>query len=316
MSTYIIQRVLLMVPVLLMATMISFGLIFILPGDPALMILGDQAAGDRQAYEATRRQLGLDRPLPIQYADWLRKTLTGDLGTSIRDKQPVAYGIAERLGVTLQLAAMSMGAALLIAIPAGIVSALRPNSVWDIGASLFSFVGLAMPNFWLGILLIYWLAVVARLLPASGYVAPDVDPVQNLVRMVMPTIALGTGLSAVLMRQVRSAMLEVLHQDYITTARAKGLSERLIHFRHAFRNSLIPVVTVVGLQVGTLFGGAVITETIFSVPGIGRWAVESIATRDFPVVQAVSLVMALGVLFSNLVADIAYAYIDPRIRYR
>jgi peptide/nickel transport system permease protein len=316
MSTYILQRILQMVPVLVLATIMSFGLIFILPGDPALLILGDQLASDRQAYEAVRKELGLDRPLPVQYVDWLGKTLRGDLGISTRNKQPVSEGMLERLPVTLQLTAMGMLLGLAVSLPAGIISALKPNSIWDVGASLFSFLGVAIPHFWLGILLIYVLAVVARILPPSGYVAFTVDPAANLTRMIMPTLTLGLGLSALLMRQVRSALLEVLQQDYITTARAKGLNARLVTLRHALKNGLIPVVTVVGLQIGALFGGAVITESIFSVPGIGRWAVDSIQTRDFPVVQAVSLVMAVGVLFSNLVADIAYAYIDPRIRYR
>lgn len=316
MTTYVIQRVLQMVPVLLLATVISFSLIFVLPGDPALLILGDQLASDRQAYEAVRREMGLDRPIPVQYLDWLGKTARGDFGISTRNKQPVLDGIKERIPVTLQLTAMGMLLALAVSLPAGIISALRPNSPWDIGASLFSFLGVAVPHFWLGILLIYFLAVVYRLLPPSGFVPLGDDPGANLTRMIMPTLTLGLGLSAILMRQVRSALLEVLQQDYIVTARAKGLSARLVTLRHALKNGLIPVVTVVGLQLGALFGGAVITESIFSVPGIGRWAVDSIQMRDFPVVQAISLVMAVGVLVSNLVADVAYAYIDPRIRYR
>lgn len=305
-----------MVPVLLLATVISFSLIFVLPGDPALLILGDQLASDRQAYEAVRREMGLDRPIPVQYLDWLGRTARGDFGISTRNKQPVLDGIKERIPVTLQLTAMGMLLALAVSLPAGIISALRPNSPWDIGASLFSFLGVAVPHFWLGILLIYFLAVVYRLLPPSGFVPLGDDPGANLTRMIMPTLTLGLGLSAILMRQVRSALLEVLQQDYIVTARAKGLSARLVTLRHALKNGLIPVVTVVGLQLGALFGGAVITESIFSVPGIGRWAVDSIQMRDFPVVQAISLVMAVGVLVSNLVADVAYAYIDPRIRYR
>ncbi len=316
MTTYVIQRVLQMVPVLLLATVISFSLIFVLPGDPALLILGDQLASDRQAYEAVRREMGLDRPIPVQYLDWLGRTARGDFGISTRNKQPVLDGIKERIPVTLQLTAMGMLLALAVSLPAGIISALRPNSPWDIGASLFSFLGVAVPHFWLGILLIYFLAVVYRLLPPSGFVPLGDDPGANLTRMIMPTLTLGLGLSAILMRQVRSALLEVLQQDYIVTARAKGLSARLVTLRHALKNGLIPVVTVVGLQLGALFGGAVITESIFSVPGIGRWAVDSIQMRDFPVVQAISLVMAVGVLVSNLVADVAYAYIDPRIRYR
>lgn len=316
MTTYIAQRVLQMVPVLMLATIISFGLIFVLPGDPALLILGDRLASDRQAYETVRKELGLDRPLPVQYVDWLGKTLRGDLGVSTRDKLPVAQGIAERLPVTLQLTFMAVLLGLAISLPAGLISALRPNSVWDIGASLFSFLGVAVPHFWFGILLIYGLAVVARLLPPSGYVPLTTDLSENLTRMIMPTLTLGLGLSAVLMRQVRSSLLEVLQQDYIVTARAKGLNANVVTLRHALKNGLIPVVTVVGLQIGALFGGAVITESIFSVPGVGRWAIDSIQMRDFPVVQAVSLVMAVGVLFSNLAADIAYAYIDPRIRYK
>lgn len=316
MGTYIIQRVLQMIPVMLLASVISFSIIFLLPGDPALLILGDQLASDRQIYEAKRAELGLDRPLPIQYVDWLGKTVRGDLGVSTRDRQPVTQGIRDRLPVTLQLAAFSMLLATVIALPAGIISALKPNSKWDVASSLIAFGGIAIPNFWFGILLIYFFAVVWRLLPPSGYVPFSQDPGQNLTRMLMPSLTLGLGLSAILMRQTRSSLLEVLHQDYVTTARAKGLGKRAVVLRHALKNGLIPVVTVMGLQLGLLFGGAIITESIFSIPGIGRWAVDSITNRDFPVVQAVSLVMAIGVLLSNLLADIAYAYIDPRIHYR
>lgn len=316
MATYILQRVIQMVPVMVLATIISFSIIFLLPGDPALLILGDQLASDRSVYEAKRAELGLDRPLPIQYFDWLGKTVRGDLGVSTRDRQPVAQGMRERLPITLQLAVMSMLLAIVIAIPAGIISALRPNSKWDIASSLVAFGGIAIPNFWFGILLIYLFAVTLRWLPPSGFVPFSQDPVQNLTRMLMPAFTLGLGLSAVLMRQTRSSLLEVLNQDYMTTARAKGLAQKVIVLRHALKNGLIPVVTVLGLQLGLVFGGSVITESIFSIPGIGRWAVDSITTRDFPVVQAVSLVMAVGVLLANLIADIAYAYIDPRIHYR
>ena len=316
MATYILQRVLQMIPVMVLASIISFSIIFLLPGDPALLILGDQQAADPALYQAKRAELGLDRPIPIQYLDWLGKTLRGNLGLSTRDRQPVADGIKERLPVTLQLAGLGLLLALCISLPAGIVSALRPNSKWDIIASLFAFGGIALPNFWFGILLIYLFAVTLHWLPPSGYVPFTDDPAQNLIRMLMPAITLGLGLSAVLMRQTRSSLLEVLHQDYMTTARAKGLGQKVVVLRHALKNALIPVVTVLGLQMGLLFGGAVITESIFSIPGIGRWAVDSITTRDFPVVQAVSLVLAIGVLTANLLADIAYAYIDPRIHYR
>jgi peptide/nickel transport system permease protein len=316
MATYILQRVLQMIPVLALATIISFSIIFLLPGDPALLILGDQLASDPTIYQAKRAELGLDRPLTVQYLDWLGKTMRGDLGLSTRDRQPVIDGIKDRLPVTLQLAGLGLLLALVISIPAGVISALRPNSKWDIMASLFAFGGIALPNFWFGILLIYLFAVYLHWLPPSGYVPFSEDPAQNLTRMLMPAITLGLGLSAVLMRQTRSSLLEVLHQDYMTTARSKGLGQRVVVLRHALKNALIPVVTVLGLQMGLLFGGSIITESIFSIPGIGRWAVDSITTRDFPVVQAVSLVLALGVLLANLLADIAYAYIDPRIHYR
>src|SRR5215217_5080540 len=316
MATYILQRVLQMIPVMILASIISFSIIFLLPGDPALLILGDQLASDRSVYEAKRAELGLDRPLPIQYLDWLGKTVRGDFGTSTRDRQPVAQGMRERLPITLQLASLALLLALAIALPAGIISALRPNSKWDIISSLVAFGGIALPNFWFGILLIYLFAVYLRWLPPSGYVPFAEDPVQNLTRMLMPALTLGLGLSAVLMRQTRSSLLEVLHQDYMTTARAKGLGQRAVVLGHALKNALIPVVTVLGLQIGLLIGGSVITESIFSIPGLGRWAVDSITNRDFPVVQAVSLVLAVGVLLANLLADIAYAYIDPRIHYR
>lgn len=316
MTTYVVQRLLQMIPVLLLVSVISFSLTFLLPGDPALLILGDQMAANEEAYQAVRRELGLDRPVAIQYLDWLGQTLRGDLGTSTRDRLPVVEGILDRLPVTLELSFLSMLLALTIAVPAGIISAVKQNSRWDVGFSLFSLWGVAIPHFWLGILLIYLLAVYLKVLPPSGYVPFTEDPVANLKHMILPAITLGVGLSAVIMRQVRSSMLEVLQQDYIVTARAKGLTPRTVNLRHALKNGLIPVVTVIGLQVGLLFGGAVITESIFSIPGVGRWAVDSILWRDFPVVQAVSLVMAIGVLSTNLLTDMAYAVIDPRIHHR
>ncbi len=314
MGEYFVGRVLQMVPVLLLVSMISFALLFLLPGDPALLILGDQQASNRQAYEALRTELGLDRPVPIQYLNWLGKTLRGDLGRSTRDRQPVLAGIRDRLPVTLQLAALALTLALVLALPAGIISAVRPNSWWDRVFSVLALTGVAIPNFWLGILLIYGLAIFAKVLPPSGYVRFADDPGQNLRHLVLPAITLGLGLAAVLMRQTRSSLLEVLQQDYIVTARAKGLAARHVVLRHALKNALIPVITIIGLQIGLLFGGAVLTESIFSIPGVGRWSVDSILQRDFPVVQAVCLILALGVLSANLLTDLVYAVIDPRIR--
>jgi peptide/nickel transport system permease protein len=315
MTAYIARRLLQMIPVLLLVSVISFALVFLLPGDPALLLLGEQMATNQEAYEAIRRDMGLDRPIVVQYLDWLGKTLRGELGMSTRDKLPVINGIVERLPVTLELTFLSMFLALSVALPTGIISAVKPNSRWDIAGSLFSLWGVAIPHFWLGILLIYGFAVYAKVLPPSGYVPFTDDPAQNLKYMILPAVTLGTGLTATMMRQVRSSLLEVLQQDYIVAARSKGLMARTIILRHALRNGLIPVVTVVGLQAGLLFGGAVITETIFAIPGVGRWAVDSILWRDFPVVQAVSLVMAIGVLLTNLATDVAYAFIDPRIRH-
>lgn len=302
-----------MMPVLLLVSIISFALIFVLPGDPALLMLGEQQANDKQAYQALRLQLGLDKPVPVQYVDWLSRTLHGNLGTSTRERTPVIQGIRQRMPITLELACLAMLLALLISVPSGIISAIRPNSIWDMAGSVFSLLGLAIPHFFMGILLIYVLAVTAKVLPPSGFVPINQDIKQHFIRMIMPALTLGVGLAAVQMRQIRSSLIEVLQDDYIITARAKGLQPRMVIIRHALKNALIPFVTIIGLQVGVLFGGAVITESIFSIPGMGRWAVDSIGSRDFPVVQAVCLVMATGVLVASLLADMAYAYIDPRI---
>lgn len=314
MTTYITRRLLQMIPVLLLISIISFALLYLLPGDPALLILGDQQASNHEAYEAIRKELGLDKPVPLQYLDWLGETLRGNLGTSTRDRQPVAEGIRDRVPVTLELATLALCLALVIAIPAGIISAVRPNSWWDRAFSVASLTGVAIPHFWLGILLIYGLAIFAKLFPPSGFVRFRENPAQNLAHLILPAITLGLGISAVIMRQTRSSLLEVMHQEYVVTARAKGLTTRLVILRHALKNALIPVITVIGLQVGLLFGGAVITETIFSIPGLGRWAVDSILQRDFPVVQAVCLITAMGVLLTNFLTDFVYAFIDPRIR--
>lgn len=224
-------------------------------------------------------------------------------------------GIRARLPATLWLSAGAMMLALLVAVPVGILSAVRPDSKLDVTGTVLAMSGVAMPPFWLGIVLIFVLAVWLRWLPPSGFVSPLDDPATSLKLMVMPAVTLGAGLAGVLVRQVRSALLDVLQQEYVTVARAKGLAERLVVRKHALRNALVPVVTIIGLQTGRLFGGAVVVETIFSIPGVGRLAVDSIYFRDFPMVQGVVLVLALAVVLANLVTDILYGYIDPRIRY-
>lgn len=316
MGRYLARRLMMMVPVLVLVSIIAFGITFLLPGDPALAILGEQGAKDEQAYQALRTELGLDRPVPLQYLAWARKTFSGDLGISLRNKQPVREAILTRLAPTLQLATMAFLLGLLIAIPVGVISAVRPNSFFDVVGTLLALSGVAIPGFWLGIMLVVIFSVWLKWLPPSGYVSPLENPLQSFKLMLLPCIVLGTDIAAVLTRQMRSALLEVFRQDYITTARAKGLREAHVVRVHALKNALLPVVTVMGLLVGRLVGGAVIVETIFSIPGVGRLAVDSIFFRDFPVVQGVVLVMAVAVLVANLTTDFVYAAVDPRIRYR
>ena len=315
MGKYVARRLFGMIPVAFLITVIAFGLLYLLPGDPAMAILGEERVGNKAAYQALRTQMGLDDPIYVQYGRWLANLLHGDMGTSIRTNEPIADMVTRRLPVTIELGILAalLGAA--IALPVAVISAVRPGSKLDILGTLFAMGGVAMPSFWLGILLIFLLSLWLRLLPPSGYVSPLDDFGANLKMMIMPCIAMGTSLAAVIMRQARSALIEVLGEDYITTARSKGLKEKAVVGRHALKNALIPVVTVIGLQVGHILGGAVVTETVFAVPGLGRLLVDSIFFRDYPVVQAAVLIMALGVLVSSLATDLLYAYLDPKIKY-
>lgn len=317
MAHFIARRIVAMVPLLVLISMLAFSLLLLLPGDPALAILGEEIANanEGEAYFALREEMGLNDPIPIQYLNWAGQALQGDFGTSIRNKTPIGEDITHHALPTIELAILSLVAALAIAIPTGVLAALKPNSPVDLGSTIVALAGVAVPHFFLGILLIYAFAIWLGILPPSGYIPPWEDPGENLKLMLMPAFTIGTGLAAVLMRQIRSALLEVLQNDYIMTARAKGLVEHAVVLRHALKNAAIPVVTTLGQQMGTLIGGAVITETIFSIPGMGRMIVESIFFRDFPVVQAMVLVLSLSVLVANLLTDLAYGYLDPRIRY-
>jgi peptide/nickel transport system permease protein len=315
MGVYILRRLIQMIPVLFLVSVIAFSIILLLPGDPALAILGPDRAADKQAYAAIRQDLGLDRPIPVQYASWLGRILTGDLGNSAHYQAPVTLLIAQSIGPTMQLALTAMFIALIIAVPIGIISAAKPGSWLDIIGTTFALSGVAIPNFLLGILLILTFALVLRVLPSGGYVPLTQNPIESLRLMLLPAFALGAGLSAILMRQIRSAMLEVLNQDYVTTARAKGLNGRTVVLRHGLTNALIPVLTVIGVQIGRLMGGTVVIETIFSIPGMGKLAVGSIFFRDFPVVQAVVLILGASVLIANLITDLLYGIVDPRVRY-
>jgi peptide/nickel transport system permease protein len=307
------RRIAQMVPVLLLVSLIVFSLLHLIPGDPALAMLGDQATP--QAVAALHAKLGLDQPLPVQYFHWLGALVRGDLGRSIGSNQPVSEAIAQHLPVTLELAILSVAISLLIAIPAGIIAATKRNSRLDAMLTSFSMLGISLPHFFMAILLIFVFALHLRWLPPLGFKPILDDPADNLRRMIMPAITLGTGLSAIVMRMTRSSLLEVLEKDYIRTARAKGLSEMKTIRRHALKNALIPVVTIVGLQIGALLGGTIITETIFALPGIGRLLIDAIFQRDYPLVQGVVLFAALAFLLTNLLVDLEYAYLDPRIRY-
>jgi peptide/nickel transport system permease protein len=315
-STYLLRRLVAMIPVIVIVSLFTFALIMVLPGDPAAMMLGDQAGNnDRTAYNALRAQLGLDRPLPIQYVDWATHALRGDFGLSLRDHLPIGQAIVSRVAPTLELAGLGIVIAVLIALPVGIVSALRPGSFVDMVATVLALSGVAVPHFFLGILLIELFAASLRLLPPSGYIPPTEDLGANLRLMLMPALTLSTGITAVLMRHMRSALLEVMQQEYVITARAKGLGALAVVVRHALRNALLPVVTILGLEMGSVIGGVVVLETIFSIPGMGRLIVDSILFRDYPTVQALILLLAVTVLVANLLADLTYGVLDPRVRH-
>jgi len=311
-SWYLVRRLFLTLPVLFFVSVIVFSLINLIPGDPARIMLGEEVS--KEALSALRKEMGLDRPLYVRYLLWLSHVARGDFGRSVRDGRPVLDTLLLKLPVTIELAVTSLLVAWVIAIPAGVVAAWKQRTALDYAATTLALAGISVPNFWLGIMMIYLFAVNLRLLPPSGYIEPWIDLTRSLKLMVMPSIVLGAALAALVMRLLRSSMLEVLGTDYIRTARAKGLDDVVVLIRHAMKNAMIPVVTVMGLQLSGLLGGAVITETIFAVPGLGRLTVDSILTRDYPMVQGVVLFAALAVVATNLIVDLTYAVLDPRIR--
>jgi peptide/nickel transport system permease protein len=315
MQRYLIRRLLQAIPLFLLITFLSFSLLLLLPGDPVMATFSPGEEIDRDMYEARKRELGLHRPIPLQYASWLGRVVQGDLGRSTQTFRPVWNEVRPRIQVTLQLSILSVGLAVLVALPAGILSALWPNSLIDRVVTTLSVAGVAIPNFWFAIMLILLFSTTLRWLPPVGFVSFLDDPVTALKHSLMPIVVLSTSLGAIITRQMRSSMLETLHQDYVRTARSKGLAERRVIVTHALRNALLPVVTIMGLLVGTLLSGAVIVEQVFAIPGMGRLLVQSIFFRDFPTVQAITLLIALSVFFANLFTDVAYAWLDPRIRY-
>jgi len=311
---FLIQRATISVVTLCVISLVVFTGVRMIPGDPARVMAGTDA--DAAGLEEVREKYGLKDPIVVQYLRWAGLALRGDLGESIRTRESVARMVAKKLPITIELACFSLLIAVGIAIPAGVVAAVRRNTVWDVLASGASLCGVSIPNFWLGIVLILFFSVRLGWLPASGFVPFWESPVANLERMLMPSFVLGTALAAVLMRQTRNSMIEVLSADYIRTAYSKGLAGRVVVFRHAVRNSLIPVVTILGLQMGALMSGAVVTEQIFVVPGFGRLIVEAVFTRDYPLVQGVVLITASSYVLLNLLVDVSYSILDPRIRIR
>ena len=313
MLEYLFRRLATIVPTLVFVSMLIFGLQQLLPGDPAMILAGEDQ--DPALIAHLRAKLHLDEPLPVRYAYWIGGVLQGDLGESVRTQQPVLDLIVQKLPVTIELALLAMAVALLIGIPAGIVAAVGRDTPWDYGATVFALWGLSTPNFWLGILMILLFSVQLGWLPASGYVSPAEDLRANLAAMLMPAFVLGNGIAAVLMRHMRSAMLQVLSADYVRTARAKGLSERVVVLRHALRNALTPVITLGALELGTLLSGAVLTEQVFTIPGFGKLIIDAVFNRDYAVVQGVVLVTATAYIVLNLLADLAYFAVNPRLRH-
>jgi peptide/nickel transport system permease protein len=312
MLNYFARRLLTIVPTLFFVSILIFGLQQLLPGDPAIALAGEDRDPNVIAY--LRGKFHLDEPLPMRYLYWLDGVLHGDLGESVRIQKPVRELIVEKLPVTVQLAAMAMAIALVIGIPAGIISAVKKDTLWDYAANIVALWGLSTPNFWLGILLILLFAVSLGWLPASGYVSPFEDLRANLAAMIMPAFVLGNAIAAVLMRHTRSAMLQVLNADYVRTARAKGLTEGVVVLRHALHNALIPIITLGALEFGTLLSGAVLTEQVFSIPGFGKLIVDAVYNRDYAVVQGVVLFTATVYITLNLLADLAYFLVNPRLR--
>ena len=313
MTAYVLRRLLLMVPVAFLVTVGVFMLIHLSPGDPALVMLGEDRTP--QAIAAIHQQLGLDKPLYVQYVIWLTHVLHGDWGRSITTHEPVLSAILDRLPATVELGVVALAWSIIVAIPMGTIAAVRRGSVVDRVATGITVAGVSVPNFFIGIVLIFVLSVSARMFPFGGYVPLMQDPLDSLHHVALPAIALGTAGTAINMRFTRSSMIEVLNHDYIRTARAKGASWRRVVFVHALKNALIPVVTIVGLQIGGIIEGAVVTETVFTWPGVGRLAVESIFNRDYTVVQGVVLLAAFSYMVANLAVDLVYGWLDPRISY-
>jgi peptide/nickel transport system permease protein len=309
---YVARRLLALVPTLFFVSVLIFLLQQLLPGDPALALAGEEH--DPAAVAAIRAKYHLDRPIVVQYRIWLGNVVRGNFGESLRSRIPVSDLLASKLPVTIELAICSMLVALLLGLPAGIISATRKGTPLDFTANLIALSGLSVPHFWLGIMLILLFAVRLGWLPASGYATPWEDPLRNLTTLLLPSLVLGTGVAGVMMRHTRSAMMQTLDADYVRTARAKSVPERLVVLKHALRNALLPVITLGAIEFGRLLSGAVLTEQIFNIPGFGKLLVDGVFNRDYAVVQAVVLVSAALYVLLNLLADVLYFVANPRMR--
>jgi peptide/nickel transport system permease protein len=312
-ARYIARRLIGVVAVLFGISVIVFLMVRLIPGDTVQLLLGTEAS--QEQIDHLRGVFGLDRPIYVQFADWFGRVLQGDFGTSLRTNRPVLPDIIARFGVTVQLSLVSLAIALVVAIPLGMASAMNRGRVSDATSRVVALIGLSVPNFWLGTILIMFVSLVLGWLPPIGFISLIDDPWQGAQTLILPSIALGTAMAAFVMRMLRSSLLEVLRQDYIRTAQAKGLRERTVLYSHALKNAFIPVLTVIGVQIGHLLGGAVIVEEVFSLPGMGRFLLNSIYQRDYPVVQGSVLFVALIFSLINLLVDVMYAWFDPRIRY-
>src|SRR6476469_6234795 len=312
MTAYILRRLVLLIPVILVVGIVVFALVHLTPGDPAAVILGDSPTPE--AIANLREQLGLNDPLPVQFPHWFCNVLTLDFGESIFMGKPVTTAMGERVQPTVLLTIYALIVQIAIGVPAGVISAVKHNSIIDRIVTMISISGAAIPTFFLGILLILLFSVRLRWLPSGGYTPITEDPVAHFKAMLMPAFALGFSSSGLLARLVRSSMLDVLREDYVRTAFAKGLSQRAVVVGHALRNALIPALTVIGTSVGALLGGAVVTEVVFTIPGMGRLVVQSISRRDYPVIQGAVMIIAMTYVVVNLIVDVLYVYIDPRVR--
>jgi peptide/nickel transport system permease protein len=317
MTSYIIRRLILAIIVLFLVSVFVFLAMRLLPGDPILMYVSSSSVQEitDEQLEALRHEFGLDKTLPMQYLDWIFGVLRGDLGTSILNRSPVTQEILKRVPITVHLGLLAFIIAIIIGIPAGVLCAIRRGSWLDNLVTTLANIGITVPVFWLGIILIYVFALYFKLLPVMGYTSPFEDFWLSTKQIIMPVFCLALGPLAGNARQARSSMLEVIHKDYIRTAWSKGLKEQTIIMKHALKNGLMPVVTLSGIGVGTILGGSVLIEQVFNIPGMGRLAVTSVMNQDYPYVQAIALIMAISIVFANLLVDISYGWLDPRVHY-